>query len=88
MPKLKVAPEVPVLAFTVPELAIALRCSENKLWAEIASGVLESTMLGDLRRITPAQVERYLRRGERRAKEVRAQRTAARDPRQLDLIEN
>jgi hypothetical protein len=78
----------PVLAFTVPELATGAQVSETKVWQDIASGFCPSCLIGDLRRITPAQAQTYLKRCERRAAEVRRRRAEDRGTAlQPDLLE-
>jgi hypothetical protein len=70
----------PVLALSVPEIAAGAKISEAKVWAEIASGELETCVVGDRRLATPKQVERWLERKAARAAELREERARQRDP--------
>jgi excisionase family DNA binding protein len=71
--------DLPVLTYTVRELAASAKVSETKIWMEIADGELETILVGDRRLITPQQAERWLERKAARAKTVREQRAKKRD---------
>jgi excisionase family DNA binding protein len=48
------------LLFTVPECAEVLAIGTSKLWEMVSEGVLESVTIGRARRVTRAELERFV----------------------------
>lgn len=48
------------LAYTVPEVAQALRISDRKAWAMVAAGKIESILIGSSRRVPRAALHDYV----------------------------
>jgi hypothetical protein len=69
----------PILAHDVREIAAGAKVSEAKVWQEIASGALETIVIGDRRLATPKQIEQWLERKAEHARERRAARLKARE---------